>query len=406
MIPSYRNKTESGSIWAIIFIILCSLDFFRPINADENILKIIYYITILACCIYGLFHAHKDREKTSSPMMFAGIYKLFFWEIALSIISAQINQNQRMDITLITSIRYFIFSFYFFLHFANYTTKKIEQAMNILSAIFIICFIAAFIAYPIQLFRGYGFSEEITTDRGFQRIRLTIMGGAPIYFSFFYAVNKLKEGKNYKWGISVVVIYIVILLQLGRLSILATTFLGTLLFLDQIKFYKKIPILLVFIFLITEYAGKIPIVGTLIQYTKDEREEQFENDNIRLLSFQFYTTEFNTNITSKIVGCGMYSLGNSDYGKAVDDARNMGLIPADVGYAFIYMIWGIAGIMLYLAILLKGLFTKLDKKNAYLKYYLIFLYMSSIAGNTLLGSIPFLCICCFMIDKLKIHGKN
>ena len=272
--------------------------------------------------------------------------------------------------------------------------------MNVLSLFFAFCFVVAFLVYPIQIFRGYGISDEILSDRGMQRIRLTIMGGAPIYFTFFYAISKVKQSVSKKWMLILIACFCLVVLQLGRMSIALTFALGTFYYLSNRKWYYKVFVIAFFFFSISNYAIKIPVINQLVVYSQ-EHEGDSDEDNVRVLSFEYYTTKYSERLGSKLIGNGMYSIGNSDYGNSVNYARSLGLIPADVGYAFIFLIFGFVGLGLYACLLLYCLWVKIPIQYVYLKYYLVFLYLSNVSGNTLLGCIPYICVVSYIIDKVR-----
>ena len=377
---------------------LVFLNFFRPYGIDDNFWKSAYYFCIFLSVIHTLLKWNYIKER---GFLFL-LYSFFLIELLLSTLGSVFFQDQSWKVSLITSLGFVVYSFYFFLQCKNYNVKSLERSMNVLSLFFAFCFVVAFLVYPIQIFRGYGISDEILTDRGLQRIRLTIMGGAPIYFTFFYAVSKVKQSVSKKWMLILIVCFCLVVLQLGRMSIALTFALGSFYYLSNRKWCYKIFVVAFFFFIISNCATKIPVINELVAYSQ-EHEGESDEDNVRVLSFEYYTTNYSESLGSKLIGNGMYSIGNSDYGNSVNYARSLGLIPADVGYAFIFLIFGFVGLGLYACLLFYCLWVKIPIQYVYLKYYLVFLYLSNVSGNTLLGCIPYICVVSYIIDKVRIR---
>lgn len=383
-------------IWPFVIFMLVFLNFFRPYGIDDNFWKSAYYFCIFLSVIQTLLKWNYIKER---GFLFL-LYSFFLIELLLSTLGSVFFQDQSWKVSLITSLGFVVYSFYFFLQCKNYNVKSLERSMNVLSLFFAFCFVVAFLVYPVQIFRGYGISDEILTDRGLQRIRLTIMGGAPIYFTFFYAISKVKQSVSKKWMLILIACFCLVVLQLGRMSIALTFALGTFYYLSNRKWYYKVFVIAFFFFSISNYAIKIPVINQLVVYSQ-EHEGDSDEDNVRVLSFEYYTTKYSERLGSKLIGNGMYSIGNSDYGNSVNYARSLGLIPADVGYAFIFLIFGFVGLGLYACLLLYCLWVKIPIQYVYLKYYLVFLYLSNVSGNTLLGCIPYICVVSYIIDKVR-----
>jgi hypothetical protein len=103
----------------------------------------------------------------------------------------------------------------------------------------------------------------------------------------------------------------------------------------------------------------------------------------------------------------MYSLGNSKYGNFIDKkGRNEGYYTADVGFAGIYLYFGIMGLLLFILILFKVFVTSIHPNYLYTKYYIIFLFLGNFAGNTLLGNIPLFCVSLYLITLSKFSKKQ
>lgn len=326
----------------------------------------------------------------------------FFWIILfISIISAWAFWNQGILTTFVSSYFFFGFFLYYYLHKKNYTVKDIECGFLYASIVFIALFAICHLVYPLRIVRGFGEVQGIVdTSRGMSRIRLTLMGAAPIYFSFFYFIKKLQEQYSTKLLFVVCLLFAIIIMQLGRFSIALSFALGALLYFKNVDFIKKFfacVLCIGILFLLVEY---IPIINTMINLTQNQLSEG--DEYIRSLAYEFYLNNVSPNIFTDIFGNGQYSLGKSPLGDYVDTfGRAYGLIPADVGYAYIFLNFGYLGWLFWGTILLFVLFAKIPSSYVYIKYYVVFLYISNFMGNTLMGGIQLLVFSIYIIDRLN-----
>jgi hypothetical protein len=351
---------------------------------------------------------------SEKEFIFSRVLKVLIFFIFFSIIPAQIFWNQNLIDTFISTLPFLTFLFYFFLIRTKPTIADIEYVIWFFVIIYLVCFYAALIIAPVKIFEGFGeLDKGIDTTRGLSRIRLTIIGGGPLYLAYFFSISKIKKSKKVKWVFICLFLFISILLHLGRQAIFFSFILGLLYFIERLSLMRKFFILLfasIAAWFIINYES---IVSNLLEITKADYSNQLEgDDNIRLKAYNFYLFEVSPNIYTILFGNGQYSLGKSAFGNFIDkNGRSNGYIPADVGYGYIHLNFGIIGLCLFLIVLFSALSAKIQPESNYSKYYLGFLFLGSFAGNTLLGNIPLFCICLYiilisMLKKNKIQSMN
>lgn len=392
--------------WSISLgiIILAYYKFFRPVWIEDDILKIGYYIILTFVLAVSVLSKHKITTSNFNKLIV-----LYFLNLFLSIVMCNFYWNQPIFVTIIASIPLMSFIIYKYIHRLSISIIQIEKIIWILTIIYAACFLLALAVYPNRIFTGFGeLDKAIDMTRGFPRIRLTLMGAAPIFPAFFLSLSKIKKRTSIIWIVISSIIFILIILQLGRQSILLSFILGILFLIKSISIYKKLILIGFSVFLVWFMVNKVEPIKQLIDYSNNQySSDQDLDDNIRIGAFLFYTTEVSPNTITKILGNGQYSLGNSNYGDFIDSmGRSNGFIPADVGFAHIYLIFGLLGIIIFFMILMKALSMKIAEDFVYAKYYLIFLFLSNIAGNTLLGAIPLVCISLYIIDLGNLEYKN
>jgi len=389
--------------WQLCLILLICYDFFRLIFIPEDVCKVIKY------ALFAYFAVSSYLQISSaihSP--FKKCINGFFVLLFLSMISAQVYWGQEIQYTFISSFMYFGVFLYFYLHRKKYSPSDIERGFLYVSIIFFVLFVSAHIIYPQRIVRGFGEVEGIiNTSRGLPRIRLTLMGAAPIYFLFFYYIRKLQENRSLKNFVILLVLFAVIVMQLGRTSIFLCLLLGILYYSKEVSFSKKICAALISIGLIYVSLKNIPFIVNMVELTQEQQIEG--GDYVRALAYDFYLHHVSPNIVTDFIGNGQYSLGHSALANYIDSrGRSLGLIPADVGYAYIFINFGYLGWMFWLLVLFFVIFTKIPSRYLYVKYYVLFLYLSNFTGNTLLGGMHLLAISIYIIDITKQYsnGKN
>lgn len=394
-----RNRLTATGGFVLLFCLLY-VRLFRPMGFTDDIWKVVFYPVLLfmmAVVSKGFFKGHY-RDDFSNPI------RMFMAIILLSSMVCMLTWGQSILDTLLSSMPYFSFLLYFYLLQRNLKLQQAEYVLWWFTLLFILCFYLALAAAPTRLFLGYGeLGKEIDSERGLSRIRLTLIGGGPLYLAFFMAINKLRSSANrWKWIGLLALFSITIVLQLGRQAILIAMLLGVLLYLKDAGWGKKIMTVL----LMASLLFVIPLLFSSIfeglqQRTTQELESQEDGeDNVRIAAYKFYFNDVSRNVLNDLFGNGMFSLGKSRYGDFVDKhGRSQGLIPADVGYASIFLYFGLAGLLFFGLLLYRVLRLRVPPAFAYAKYYIYFLFLGNIAGSTLLGTIPTLCLALYILSK-------
>tara|TARA_R110002167_G_scaffold25703_2_gene88969 strand:- start:9213 stop:10430 length:1218 start_codon:yes stop_codon:yes gene_type:complete len=396
---------KKGENFIIAFILIASLayfKFFRPIGVSDVILKLIYYI-FLGIIMISSFKEFLIKKNTG----YSRYMSLLIYIIPISIFSAYAFWEQSPILTFVSSFGFFSFFFFFFFKKHKIPIEVIEKIVWIFSIIFTICFIYAFLKAPNKVFTGYGGADDIDDSRGLFRIRLTIIGAGPIYLAYFMALSKYMASGFKKWLVYALILLAIIALQLGRQAILLTSILGFLYVFKKASFLKKIAVIAVFTGVIWYSFTQIPFIAKLVEVSQAQVERTEDDDDVRVKAYSFYMIEMPTNVFTGIFGKGMYTLQRGNYyGDYINtNGRDKGLIPADVGYAFIYLLFGVSGLLLFFLILIKAVFQKIPEEYMYLKYYIYFLMLGNIAGSPLIGTIPTFCMAVYILYVLNNNKK-
>ena len=154
-----------------------------------------------------------------------------------------------------------------------------------------------------------------------------------------------------------------------------------------IKFKHKIQVLL--------SVGIIGIAVFYIPFTKDIIDKLLAlndaaganglgDENIRVLSSTYFFTEFNSpnDYYHILLGNGMAFPNSGGFSDKIYELSEMyGYYASDVGYAALYLFFGIIGLLIFLIWLFSSLFVKVSNEYAYIKWFFFFLAISMICGG-------------------------
>lgn len=396
ILPDGQMAEKTRMVSFLLIFNLSYFFFFRPLNLNDDLLKGFYYMLLAGMIFYSrgyIFGAYRDR--------FSYLIRAMSLFTLISVFCATIFWKQGLLDTFISTIPNFSFLFYFYLAKTRPKMEAIEKFIWVFIAIYLVCFYLGLAVSPFRLFKGYGeLDKEIDTSRGISRIRLTLIGAGPLYLAYFLTISKIKYAFHKKWVLLCVLLFVTIVLHLGRQAIIFSFILGLLYFMDNLSIMKRILVISGFIGAFWVILLVSPVISALIEKSETEYSGQKEGDeNPRVGAYRFYFTDVSPNVITDLLGSGRYSLGKSKYGQFIDKyGRSQGYVPADVGYASIFLYFGFVGLYLFFRLLLKTLRTKVPNEFAYAKYYIVFLFLGNIAGSTLLGTVPVLCVALYVIN--------
>ena len=398
------RKKDSFLLFFLILSSLSFFKFFRPLVISDLLLKLIHYI-FLSVVIIVSAKEFLIKKNTGYSKLISTLVIL----VLISILSAYLFWEQSPILTFVSSFGFFSFFHFFFFKKFNLSIDFIERLVWWLTVVYMVCFTYALLKAPMKVFLGYGeIDKDLNNARGLFRIRLTLIGAGPLYLAFYMAISKYLKTKLSKWLIITIILFVYIALQLGRQSILISLVLGFLFLFTKVSFFKKILITLVCYGVIWFSIISVPFISKMLEETENQVNYNKDEDDIRIKAYKFYMVEMTTNPFTGLFGKGMYTLvDNNPYGDYINTyGRNKGLIPSDVGYAKIYLLFGVSGLLIFFIIFYRTLKQKVPEEYLYVKYYIFSLMIGSVAGSPLLGTIPIYCMAVYILYVLKNKKYN
>lgn len=380
-----------------IYILIFPLFFYSCyfyIGLNPQFVKLIYYLLIL----FSLFIFFKKFTFTTSGN-YIRLVKLIIIIIVFSSINAYLFWNQDFSLTYQSTSWCLGLIYFFVLLYCKPNIKLVEKIILIYGLLYIILWSYAMIKAPTVLFSA---SEELKEfdERGITRINLS--GYTAIVLSFFMSINKFFDTKNRRWLYLFVIFAIFIVLQVIR-QVIFFSFIIAFIYI----FRKKIKIVIIgSILLIVSSAfltfskfDENSIFGNMILLSK----EQFENnkkseEDIRVQEYKFFLTNYSKNAYTSLLGNGV-SNSKSDFGKFSNKLiNNYMFYSSDVGYAELYIRFGIITIFLYFIILYKVIKQKIINRFVYAKLFIYYLFLGNIASAPITSDAVFFAICLYILE--------
>ena len=373
------SKDHLGKV-IVIFAVICSIHAYGlyyivfPGGSDAFdalFYGIVFLTFILALYFYSFNYSENKRYKT----VFYAINFLFL-ALILSSLSGWHFQGQN-PLTGLFSARYFAFYLLFFLLCLFSPSKKFVLRLIFIFALgYILVFSIQLFIYPYQIV-PFGSVEDF--DRGLLRVRVEGVGFLTL--GGLLALNHyLRYKKNLFLLLFIVAVVYIFLLGLRTLTLaylLSALFLVFLLYKNDLR---KMLISLVSISLLSFLLYFSGVLDDYYEIFYEHTIDQIEmgDEYIRFQTFDFLFNYVSPGWEALIFGNGVAN-ENSPYGRILIGlgANQLGFIVADLGLIGYVFYFGIFGIVAFLAVYLKVVFSSGGEHSMAIRVFFVYLLISS-----------------------------
>ena len=345
---------------------------------DSTFCKGLSYISFVLVWLYSIMQGRGIEYFSEYDKKISMTFKVITASLFLSIIPAVIIEEQSFSISLMTTIG-FIFSMmtYNVIRRLQVSAQSVERMIISFGFVYVAIVIINILTFPDMLFG----SGELDLDRGGIRMRSNmLMFGV---FSFFYFVNNYIVNKKKKnllfalimfFAVSSTLFRVYIVLMLGLASIMLLKY-------ESIQRKVRIGILLFIIFFLV--IPQTTIYKNLVEVSEAQKElSNNSKEDVRLQAYRYFVLESQTGLVSVLMGHGIASLGNSDYGEREEIRQdNTGVYQADVGWAGCFYDFGIVVVLAFAFLLFSGILVKKSSPYRYLSYFYVFYVLGAIANG-------------------------
>lgn len=411
MIPLIANDIKRSDARFIIFFTLIHIQFYncvfvRPIRYLFFILNILFSLYFLICFL-------KCREKgTTIVDKSMTMWLICFW---MSAVVGGIGGQNLIYWFKAISGSYLIIGFYFYLKLKRISVDFLYRLLIYMLLGNILITILCYIQFPDCWFGINTYEDDIiqsmiadSQNRNLMRFVLPCKFLSPL-FILYLLQNRQFDLRT----ISLLGILGLSFILIGNrfpMLILTVCVFFMLMFFSSIRISKKIQTVFVVVILLL-IVFSIPftrnILTGLIGLTNDQYDS-FGEDNIRVLAATYFFTEFNDgDVLHSIIGNGIAVHDSGSYSDRLEMiAQTFAYYTSDVGFAFVYVSFGIVGLFLFAFWLFSVLKKKVPKGIGYIKVYFLFIVLSMICGNYWFENLLIMSILCYILNESHLDLIN
>ena len=361
---------KKAQLLFLFFLALFAFRFFDAHFIDKSFINISSFAYSLVAVLISIPYFLSKRNVFVLPvqMMVVGII--------LSMLMAYVSWGQDIKDSLIETVPYLMWIFFFFLLHAKISVKTIERIAITYAIVYIALYFFQLASSPTVLFGASLSGDEYTEDRGI--IRIIFPGAGLFVLASFIALNKITTEKHKKnaWIVLALLGLIIPVLQVTRIFIAGMLFIYVFHFTQKQTLARRVTILILMVvgtFLVANFNNKV-VNGLKSASVTNAKQGQ---DYVRVEAGTYFLSDFTPNVESYILGNGAPYSSFSKYGRFVDKLGDKrGFFIEDLGLIGMYVMFGILPIIAYIMIWFKSFTLSLPPEYYYAKYYLWYLLIS------------------------------
>lgn len=359
--------------------VLASVGFFNfhAILSDQMTKLILYLFTGAS-----LVMAYTTGRSVRDTNCHAALYILMLAAMCFSGLMAYTQHGQPLVTSAVALMPFVLMYGYFFVMVKfNFEPERIMRLYIALSVASAVVYFINVATAPNNIFGEPIISEDLS--RGIIRIPVVFIEMLPLVV--FYAINKWNDTNKKIWFVLMGFASLMIFLSVIRQVIALTAVLGFWFLFRKLSIYKKVFLIVGALVVVVYVLPIIPVYRTMIELSEDQRDENDDEENIRIQAWRFYTYENQENALTAIFGNGVPSAGNGTWGTIFDsEAEVTGMFTHDVGWAGYYFFFGIISTVSLILILAFAFFKSKPPQYQFLNYWIVFLGVTSVASGPLL----------------------
>jgi hypothetical protein len=383
----------------VIFFPIASYYFYRYVGFNQHISKAIYFVALPITFIYvfsELIKAYRGR-------LYMGIVRSIFLMMILSMIMSLFFWDQNLILSYRVTASYLAILYFFFLTKTKPNLVFMEKIIWFFCILYLILWVYGMLKAPDLVF-GVETEFGINDSRGI--FRLSLAGRGFLVVAFFIAISKFVETSKKYWIVIFSSLFLVIVMHVTR-QVIAISFIVGLYYLLKKNKYLWLWLGLSVFLSITFINLKVDsnsIVGKLVTLSENQFEERNSGEeNIRIEEYKYFFTQYNKNSWTILFGNGVPH-SESAFGKT-ELQLNTGkdFYASDVGYAEIYIRFGLLGLLLYGLILYKVIRQDVPPKYMYAKLFMLYILITNITASWIFHDVIVISICLYILET---NSKN
>ncbi|MFH0758706.1 MAG: hypothetical protein V2B15_15565 [Bacteroidota bacterium] len=384
----------------LIFIMLCSLEFYHLAFIPETIVKAIELTGLGTLLVFFvLYMVYGEKSTIRKRFLFPVI--LFFIASVLAMIGAYVCNDQKFINSLYAERAVYFYLVYFLLHAMKIETRFIVRVAVAFGVFYILLYFIQYFIYPVRIT-----SSPIRVDR--ETLRIWLDGFGYLVIAYYIWLN--RAASDFKWKyVLLLMLSLGVYIMMGTRQILAVILLLSLLYLFQSRVIRSK--LLIFLMFAAGAVAAFFIFEDIILAMFQQTLEQSGNleGSIRLRAIDFFMTRFYGNKLAYFTGNGVsyssvYELRTMKY------EQQYGFFVHDIGLVGEYFNYGAVYVVGALLILYKAIRAKLPEEFIFARYHFIAILLTVItAGGSFVSfgeSIFLNCLIFYVIDREAVERSE
>jgi len=370
---------------------------FRYVGFNLTIIKALYFVAIPLMTLY-IANALFQKKQSVLFNKMRTITLLIF----ISIITAFLFNGQSISLGYRATAPILGILFYFYLNKANFTIKEIECFIWVNVCVYLFLWLYALSQAPIPIFT-VDQDRQLNDDRGI--FRIAIMNRACIMMALFYSVNRWIVIKKKIFLVLSILMFVLIVFMTIRQYIAISVFVVAFYLFRKIRYIWLYAIMgLLLLNFVSISIPKDSILGRLIELSERQAiDNKYGETNVRILEYEYYFLDFPQNVVTSLLGNGVPH-SDSSYGlkeSKLNDVKKY--FRSDVGYANLYLLIGIIGVLVVFQLMYYSIKYKVNNEMVYAKMFMFYVALANIASAAFTFDILFVCIAVYLIDKSKLQ---
>lgn len=378
-----------------VFLFLLSTSFF----GHKNIVQGGFYGLYKYFLVFLLLLLWKDIIKSKIAKTIPNILKKITLMFVIAIVWAMIFHGQSLKISISAMAEDIPLIFFFLFMKYNFDNKSLVKAIFIGASLYTIVLLYCLSTFPNNVFAYSDDVESINRalyefeQRGVLRLSVP---GADIVISFFFLV--LTYFKKHKiWYLLFIPIIIIMVLRGTRTPLFIAVSIGVGYLIWNLK-YKW---LIVTIILILICGGSVIYqkilksndddpISLYVKMTQEQVKSNKNEKDIRIRMSEYFFTQYNDNPMEYIVGNGRPGTHSAYNQELLNLSNQKSYYIVDVGITYIFVYYGVIGLILYLILFVTLLKTPVEDEYMFAKLYIIYGYAILPTNVSILWTSPFI----------------
>lgn len=396
------QKNNLMLFFLFIFPILY-YNFYNIVYLNKVIAKVMFFALISGTLLYIFPGLLKISRKSKYEVPF----RLLLLVVILSMVNSFIFWDQDIVLSFRATAPYLGFIYFFLLIKSNPEKDDLEKIVMFFGFLYVILWAYGMLKAPQVVF-GVDDDSLVNDSRGI--FRLSLAGKGFLVLSFFLALNKYVQLRNLKWLICFVFLYAIIVLQVARQMILFTFLISLIYMLRNSKLlwlFLPVSIILIFIGGVGVDINSDSVIGRLIYIsTRQLQDHNSGEENVRVLEYGYFLTSYSKNLYTDLFGNGVPHFESLFGHRELNLKDQFAYFVSDVGYAEVFVRFGLAGLAIYILIFLRATFQKVNVDTTYCKMFIIYIACVSVTSSWIFNDCIPICISLYLLEKDNLMRKS